>query len=322
MPTTATGRGGGPAAAAVRMENPGGSALIGGVMMACQDRMAAAVRAPDGTIRVEVLPELAPRPWARMARQVPFARGLAALATSISASVAALLWSARVSSPNGGHVGGLRSARPARYTALAFAAVLSVAPFWAIHAALASIGGGRLAGATAEAGLRLSLLAGYIWAVGRWHRIADVFGYHGAEHKTITCYEAGDPLVPSVVAGHSRFHPRCGTAFAFWAVMVVSAVGAAAGDLGPLAGAAVRLAGLLLAVSVGYEIVRTGARSGATRWGRLLRAPGVALQHLSTREPRLDQIETAIAALRACATDAQRADIDRGIEDWMGVRAA
>lgn len=301
-----------------RMVNPGGSALIGGVMMMNGDRVSAAVRLPDGTVRVEELAPVAVVPWARVARRVPFVRGLAALTTSLTASVAALLWSARASGTNEAEVARLSSRRATRIGAIAFAVVVSVVPFWAIYAVVSRIGGGPLAAGAAEVALRLAILGGYLWAVGRWDRIADVFAYHGAEHKTIACYEAGDPLVPAVVAGHSRFHPRCGTAFAFWAVMVVSAVGAASGDLGPATGAAVRMGALIVAVGVGYEIVRAGTKAGRTPLGRALQAPGLAMQHLTTREPRLDQLETAIAALRSCATDAQRDDIDAAIAGWLG----
>jgi uncharacterized protein YqhQ len=280
------------------------------------DRMGAAVRLPDGTIRVERLDPATPRPWVVAARRLPLLRGVAALATSLSASVAALLWSARATGASEDELRGLESGRVGRWAALVFAAVLSVAPFWAIHGLLGRVEGGWVLSGAVEAALRLSLLTGYVWAVGRWGRIADVFGYHGAEHKTISCYEAGDPLVPEIVAAHSRFHPRCGTAFAFWAVMVVSAVGAASGDLGPATGAAVRLAALVLAVGAGYEIVRAGARAGDGPSGSVLRAPGMVLQHLTTREPRLDQIETAIAALRTCADDVQRGAIDDAVDAW------
>lgn len=299
------------------MANPGGSALIGGVMMLNGERIGAAVRLADGTIRVEQIAPQATRAWVLAARRLPLTRGLAALATGLSASIAALLWSARVTGSGGPDAPGLGSGRAARYAALVFAGVVSVAPFWAIHAIVGAVGGGRLTAGVVEGVVRLGFLSGYLWLVGRWGRIADVFGYHGAEHKTITCYEAGDPLVPTVAARHSRFHPRCGTAFAFWAVMVVTAVGAASGDLGPAVGALVRVAALALAVSVGYEIVRAGARAGTTSLGWSLRAPGLVLQHLTTREPRLDQIETAIAALRSCATDSQRADIDAAIAAWQ-----
>ena len=308
-----------PAPAAVpRMVDPGGSALIGGVMMMAGERISAAVRLPDGSVRVELLSPPAPRPWVVAARRLPFVRGVAALATSLAASVTALVWSARVTGDD--ELAQLESGRAAQ-AAVAFAAVLSIAPFWAMHGLLGRLDGGRVTLALAEAGLRLGLLVAYVWSVGRWHRIADVFGYHGAEHKTISCYEAGGPLVPAVVARHSRFHPRCGTAFAFWAVMVVSAVGAAAGRLGALAGTAVRLGALALAIGVGYEIVRAGARAGTSGLAGALRAPGLALQHLTTREPRPDQIETAIAALRGCATDDQRAAIDEAVDAWHGERA-
>ena len=299
------------------IRNPGGSALIGGVMMLNGDLIGAAVRLADGTIRVEQLEPAAPRPWVVAARRLPFARGMAALASGLSASIAALLWSARVTGSGGPDASGLGSGRASRYAALAFATMVSVAPFWAIHAIVGAVGGGRLTAGVVEGAVRLTFLSGYLWLVGRWGRIADVFGYHGAEHKTIACYEAGDPLVPAVVAGHSRFHPRCGTAFAFWAVMVVTAVGAASGDLGPAVGALVRVGALSVAVGVGYEIVRAGSRAGTTRLGWALRAPGLVLQHLTTREPRLDQIETAIAALRSCATEAQRLAIDMAVADYQ-----
>lgn len=302
------------------MKDPGGAALIGGVMMMNGDRVSAAVRLRDGSIRVESLAPVALRPWARAARRLPVARGLAALAASLSASVTALVWSARATGASEADVARLESNRASRCAALAFAALLSVAPFLAIHGLLAGVGGGRLVAGAAEAALRLGILVGYVWAVGRWGRVADVFAYHGAEHKTIACYEAGDPLVPAVVARHSRFHPRCGTAFAFWAVMVVSAVGAAAGDLPPLLGAAVRMAALAVAVGVGYEIVRAGARAGSGPLARAVRAPGLALQHLTTREPGQGHIETAIAALRASATDVQRAAIDARVAAWRAAR--
>ena len=303
------------------MANPGGSALIGGVMMMNGERIAAAVRLANGTIRVEVLPTPPVRPWARAARRLPLTRGVAALATGLAASVTALLWSARATGASDADVAAHESGRASRYAALAFAAVLSVAPFWVISAVLTRVEGGVVAAGAAEACLRLALLTGYLWGVGRWGRIADVFAYHGAEHKVIACYEAGDPLVPAVVARHSRFHPRCGTAFAFWAVMVVSAVGAASGDLGPATGAAVRMGALALAVGVGYEIVRAGARAGTGRLGRLVQGPGLVLQHLTTREPGPGHIETAIAALRGCATDGQRADIDDAVADWHAAAA-
>ena len=285
------------------------------------DRIGAAVRLADGTIRVEQLTPIATRRWVLAARRLPFTRGMAALASGLSASIAALLWSARVTGSSGPDDSGLGSGRASRYASIAFACVVSVAPFWAIHAIVGAVGGGRVAAGVVEGAVRLGFLTGYLWLVGRWGRIADVFRYHGAEHNTIACYEAGEPLVPTVVARHSRFHPRCGTAFAFWAVMVVTAVGAASGDLGPAVGALVRVGALLVAVSVGYEIVRAGSRAGTTRVGWALRAPGLALQHLTTREPRLDQIETAIAALRSCATEAQRLAIDLAISDCLAVPA-
>lgn len=304
------------------MDNPGGAAIIGGVMMMNGDRVAAAVRLPDGRVHVATLAPPAAAGWMATARRLPVARGLAALAASLSASVTALLWSARVGGATDAELARLGSGRSARYASLAFAGLLSLVPFWVMHAVLGAIGGGRVAAGVTEAALRLGFLVGYVWAVGRWHRIAEVFAYHGAEHKTISCYEYGDPLVPVVIAGHSRFHPRCGTAFAFWAVMVISVVGAAAGDLGPVGGAAVRLGALALAVGFGYEIVRASARAGTTASARALRAPGMLLQHLTTRDPDLGQIETAVAALRGCATDAQRAAIDAAIADWQASHSA
>ncbi|HET7489770.1 MAG TPA: DUF1385 domain-containing protein [Acidimicrobiales bacterium] len=298
-----------------RMVDPGGAALIGGVMMMNGDRVSAAVRGRDGSIWVDTL-DVSPRPWARRLRKIPLLRGLAALATSMSASVAALLWSARVNGMSDDQIARMESSKRTRYFAIAFALVLCVAPFLAIHGLLSAVGGGPLRAGLAEAVLRLAILTAYIWAVGRWGRVADVFAYHGAEHKTIACYEAGEPLVPEVVAHHSRFHPRCGTAFAFWAIMVISAVGAVSGDLGTLAGAAVRLGALALAVSLGYEIVRAGAKAGTGRLARALRAPGLVLQHLTTREPSLGHIETAIHALRESADDAQRAAIDAAVARW------
>jgi len=156
---------------------------------------------------------------------------------------------------------------------------------------------------TLEGVIRLALLIGYMAVIGRFAEIQRVFQYHGAEHKAINCYEAGDPLDVTHVRRASRVHTRCGTGFLLIVVVVSIFVFALIGNP-PLA---VRIISRVVLVpviaAIAYELMRLGATYYRFRLVRWLMAPSLALQGLTTREPDDGQMECAIAALERVLLD-------------------
>jgi len=154
-------------------------------------------------------------------------------------------------------------------------------------------------GNLAEGIVRLGLLIGYIWLIGRMSDIRRVFAYHGAEHKTINAFEAGAELTPEIVSQHSLKHPRCGTSFLL-TVVVMSVI--LFSLLGPLP-LGLRLASRILMLpvlaSLAYEYIRWTAGHLSSPWVRWLIRPNLALQRLTTREPDREMLEVSIASFQA-----------------------
>ena len=150
-----------------------------------------------------------------------------------------------------------------------------------------------------EGVIRLGLLVGYIWLIGKSADVSRVFAYHGAEHKTINAFEAGAELTPTSVAKYSLEHARCGTAFLLTLVLLSVVFFSLLGPL-PLS---LRLLSrvLLLPVLAGiaYEYIRWTARNLDSPFVRMIVRPNMALQHLTTREPSLEMLEVSIAAFKA-----------------------
>jgi uncharacterized protein YqhQ len=147
--------------------------------------------------------------------------------------------------------------------------------------------------------IRISIFLGYLYALSFVKDLRRVFEYHGAEHKTIACYEAGEPLEPERAQRFSRLHMRCGTSFLLIVMIIGVFVFAPIGrpDLQWLILS--RIVGIVLVAGIAYEIIRWAGRNRRKRWVRSLMWPGLQLQKLTTREPSLDQLAVAIAALGA-----------------------
>ena len=144
--------------------------------------------------------------------------------------------------------------------------------------------------------LRIIIFIGYVWATSLLKDIRRTYMYHGAEHKTIFCYEAGLPLTVENVRKQKRLHPRCGTSFLILTLIVSILVSMFIRiDYMPLR-FAVKLLTLPLIVGIGYELIKLAGRKD-NRLTRILSAPGVALQHLTVYEPDDDMIECAIIAM-------------------------
>jgi uncharacterized protein YqhQ len=156
-----------------------------------------------------------------------------------------------------------------------------------------------------EGAIRVSLFVAYLAAVSLLPRLRRLYAFHAAEHKTIHCYERGLPLTAQNAQAQSRIHPRCGTAFLLWVMVVALFVYALVGDQALWLLAASRVLLLPVIAGITYELTRLAARGARFRIVRLLLAPGLALQYLTTRPCSVEECEVAIASLTAALAAAQ-----------------
>jgi uncharacterized protein YqhQ len=157
----------------------------------------------------------------------------------------------------------------------------------------------NLAANVIEGAIRLGLLIGYVWSIGRMPEIERVYGYHGAEHMTLHAYEAGAPLSPASVLNFNREHPRCGTAFLLTVALLSIILFSLIGPLPILARLASRIVLIPVLASLAYEYIRFTARFAGRGWVRPLVWPNLALQRLTTRAPSQGMIEVAIASFES-----------------------
>jgi len=147
--------------------------------------------------------------------------------------------------------------------------------------------------------IRITIFLCYLWLVSRLKDLQRVFAYHGAEHKVISCYEAGLPLTPENAKRFSRLHPRCGTSFLLIVMIVAIVVFAPLGTPAWYWLFGSRIVGIPLVACLAFEVIKWFGRNRSKPWVRVLMAPGLKLQLLTTREPDLAQLAVAIAALDA-----------------------
>jgi uncharacterized protein YqhQ len=147
--------------------------------------------------------------------------------------------------------------------------------------------------------LRTSIFLGYLVLLSRVGDLRRVFEYHGAEHKTISCFEAGLPLTPANAARFSRLHPRCGTSFLLVVMVVAIFVFAPIGLPAWYWLVATRILGVPLIAGISFELIKFAGRNRRRRWVKALMWPGMKLQLLTTREPDPGQLAVAISALQA-----------------------
>jgi uncharacterized protein YqhQ len=286
----------------------GGQAVIEGVMMRGRKSMAVAVRNPQHEIIVHEEP-LTAKIYTSKWGQWPFVRGLSMLWDALGLGMRALMWSAEVSAQEENKEK-VEFSRPVAWTTLAgsltFAVVLFfLLPTFASRWLATYVNDNPVVDALFEGLIRLALFLAYLWAIGKIPEIGRVFGYHGAEHKTINAYEAGAALTVAEVRKFSVQHTRCGTSFLLY-VLVISIVLFAPltfadvepGWLALVLRFVTRLALVPIVAGIAYEIIRFSAAHVNNPLMRLLIAPGLALQKLTTREPDDSMIECAITALQ------------------------
>jgi len=276
--------------------NYGGQAVLEGVMMRGARSLAVAVRAPDGQIRVQV------RPLGRFYRgwwvRVPFVRGALLLADALGLGFESLTYSAQIQLPEEKIGGGTL------WLSFGLSLAIGVGLFMLLPAGIGQwiergLGLSSIWSNVAEGLVRLGLLIGYLAAIGRMPEIRRVFAYHGAEHKTISAFEAGAPLDPPSVAIFPRYHPRCGTSFLVTLVAITVLLFALLGPMSLGMRLATRVIALPVLVGLGYEFLRWTGRNQDLRLARWLSLPGVWTQSLTTREPDEAMLEVAIAAFEA-----------------------
>lgn len=278
----------------------GGQAVLEGVMMRGVTTWAVALRKPDGEIETSVETI---QPWARRhpILRWPIIRGIVALAESLKIGFRALGMSANAQLEEGEEeeeLGGFAWGMTI-FVSLAFAILL----FFVIPVGLTSLIKDWLNSSflfwLVEGIVRTAIFIGYIVAISRLDDLRRVFEYHGAEHKTISCYEAEDTLTPSRAALYSRLHPRCGTSFLLIVMVVAIFVFAPLGLPAWYWLVLSRIIGVPLIAGIAYELIKWAGRNRDKSWVRGVMWPGLMLQNLTTREPDEEQLEVAIAALNA-----------------------
>lgn len=282
--------------------NYGGQAVMEGVMMRGEQEWAVSVRAPSGAIvqQREALPASYRSRWLKL----PFLRGLISLADSLGIGMRALMWSSDVALGEDEEV---HFSGPLAWGTVALALAFGVGLFFLLPMFLTSLADHYIATGflsnLIEGAIRLTLFIAYIALIGLMPDIRRVFAYHGAEHKTINAYEAGADLTPEAVGAYSRVHTRCGTGFMLLVMVIFVILSTLLGRPSLPVRLLSRIVLIPVVSGIAYEIIRFSARNyERRRLVRIVMAPGLALQQLTTREPSADMLEVAIASLKAVLT--------------------
>lgn len=275
----------------------GGQAVMEGVMMRGQRHMAVAVRAPNGEIVLHEEP-LNAAIYTSPAGKLPFVRGLVMLWDMLVLGVRTLMFSANIALAEEDTE--LTTPMIIGTLLLSLGLVLGLfflAPLFIVSLADRFIAS-SLVSNLVEGAIRILFVLAYIAAMGFLPDIRRVFAYHGAEHKTINAYEAGAPLEPATVQTYPTAHPRCGTSFLLWVLVIAVFVFALFGRPSMPVRIASRLILVPVLASVCYEILKLGANYFHLRPVRWIFAPALVVQSLTTRQPDESMIEVAIAALK------------------------
>jgi len=302
----------------------GGQAILEGVMMRSPHSLAIAVRRPSGEIVVKEDAWHSIWEKARWLRK-PFLRGAVVLFESMHNGVKALSFSANEAArfADDAPEGAATSDAPLSNWAIAGTIAMSVLFGFGLFAALphfvtwlagiglgsASLASGKDLGfQLVDGGVKIVFLVSYLALISRMKEIKRVFQYHGAEHKSIYCYEDGKPLTVENARGYTTLHPRCGTSFLLITVVVSIVLFSAVFPLLPtisehkwlnqLAYVFLKIPLMFPVAGIAYEMTRLSARFPANPVVRALTWPGLMLQHITTREPDDDQLEIALVALQ------------------------
>ena len=298
----------------------GGQALIEGIMMRGPEKDAIVIRGKDG-LTVEVSPRKLnpPGSW----KNWPFIRGIFNFFDAQIVGVKALLRSADLAPDE-------MQEEPSKFDkwlekklgsesfqkaivgiAVAMGLLLSIGLFFLLPMVIGGLFDrwvkSNLGICLIEGVIRMLIFLLYMILISRMKEMRRLFSYHGAEHKTIRCYEAKLPLTVENVRPQRRFHPRCGTSFLFLVVFISIIVGSFISWDNPAIRMLLKLALIPVVVGISYELIKLAGRSDGILT-RIISAPGMWLQRITTCEPDDSQIECAIAALEAVIPEDENAD--------------
>jgi len=279
----------------------GGQAVLEGVMMRSPSSWAVAVRTPEGDI-TEVVNEITSPMQRRRLWRLPVVRGVIALGESLAIGFRALAISANVATQERDEHGEIKTQIGRGQIIFSFAIAIGFALM------LFKVGPALLTNwlpiestelfVVVEGLIRVSVFIGYIALISLLPDLRRVFQYHGAEHKTINALESGAELTPEKVQKFSLIHPRCGTAFLLWVMVIAIFVFAFVGRPAWYWLILSRILLLPVIAGLAYEVIRFAGKHQSNRMLMTLLAPGLWLQRLTTREPTDDQVEVSIRALR------------------------
>lgn len=288
----------------------GGQALMEGVMMRGPKRLCCAVRRPDGGIETDIK-ELPPKKWYE---KVPFVRGVFAMIGSMITGYQCLMYSADIamqdsedSEPESKldkwldeHLGekfqNALTVCAALMGGVVAILLFSVTPTSVVGFVSRFVPLGRWGRVVLEAVLKMAIFVAYLALCSRMKEIHRLFEYHGAEHKTIACYEAGEPLTVENIRKYPRFHPRCGTSFLILTLLVSIAVFSVIPWTGTALRVVYKLLFLPLVMGISYELLKLCGRTD-NLLTHIIRAPGLWVQRLTVFEPDDSMIECAIQAV-------------------------
>lgn len=299
------------------MTSIGGQALIEGIMMRGPQKTAVAVRLPDKTIETEYLEIKTLRDKYPLFR-APLLRGIAGFIDSLSIGYRALMLSAEKSDEETGEEEmsrfdawidrkfGDKAMKAVTVTGTVLGVALAVLLFFVLPTWIYNLIGGvvpfmqenQVLRSLIEGVMRLAIFIGYVILCSQVEGVGRVFEYHGAEHKTIFCYENEEPLTVENVKKHSRFHPRCGTSFMIFMLVLGILIGVFIPFTNPFLRSFTKILLIPLVVALGYEVIRFCGRHD-NLFTRIISAPGMWVQRITTKEPKDDMIEVAIQALEA-----------------------
>jgi uncharacterized protein YqhQ len=301
----------------------GGQAVIEGVMMRSANGVATAVRRANGDIVVQKKEYIAITERSKLLA-LPIIRGAVGMIDMLYLGMTTLNWSAEIAMMDEEiKTKGAKSeekkkksdGKLATALTLVIALVLGIGLFFVFPLFVASrffsVEQTAFAFNLVAGGIRVVLLLGYMLAISLMEDIKRLFRYHGAEHKSVFAFEQKSEMIPEKVKNYSRFHPRCGTSFllivVFVAIVSFSIIDALwLQFVGPITLATrllVHLPFIPVVAGLAYEMIRFSAKHSNSGWGKIVIAPGLWLQRITTKDPDESQIEVAIVALRCALGD-------------------
>ncbi len=271
----------------------GGQAVIEGVLMKGPERWGLSVRKPDGQIQSETWESFSRTK--RMPWKLPIVRGVVTMVEMMTIGFRALNKSAQIAVGEEEKITAKELLFSTLVAVAAVAGLFIALPLWLSDMAVNAWGLTQTGKNVLEGCVRGLVFLAYVGGIGMWSEIRQVFRYHGAEHKTINAFEAGAVMTPESIKNFSRIHPRCGTSFLLIVVAVSIIVFSVAGSGSILWRIGARIVLLPLVMGLSYEIIKGASCAGII--GKVLMAPALSFQLLTTREPDIGQIEVALLSL-------------------------